>query len=291
MIKVQKLKVKFSGTVALNIERPFEISKGDRIGIIGANGAGKSTLINALLGIQTYEGEIKSEISAREMAVHLQENNYSEHLTVKNILEMILDTKLLKNEKLLELISFFEFEDCLKKKYEKLSGGQKQRLTLILVLMQESKITFFDEVTSGLDFETRKMLINKLRTWYNKSDSAICFVSHYYDELDFLVNKLLILDRGTIVDFDTVDNLFAKYCGYSIIILEKTPENLKYTENVEMLSAPAHLIVIKCNNLEEESRVINYLVERNINFKRSNQDIEILSFNAIRSTGEEFDEQ
>ena len=70
-------------------------------------------------------------------------------------------TKSAEDKKLSELISYFEFEDCLRKRYSSLSGGQKQRFTIILVMMQEAPLTFYDEVTSGLDFETRQKLVEK----------------------------------------------------------------------------------------------------------------------------------
>ncbi|MDF2872097.1 MAG: transporter related [Anaerocolumna sp.] len=103
------------------------------------------------------------------------------------------------------------------KKYAALSGGQKQRHTIILVLIQDSPLVFFDEVTSGLDFETRQKLMTKLVEWYSNKPTTLCVVSHCYEELEQLVNKLLILERGQVVDFGSKDELFRKYCGKTVI--------------------------------------------------------------------------
>lgn len=100
-------------------------------------------------------------IRIQNYGAHMQFNEYTDSMPVKYVMEAILDTTISRNQKLRELIEYFEFGECLKKKYSKLSGGQKQRLTIILVMMQEAPMTFYDEVTSGLDFETRQRLMEK----------------------------------------------------------------------------------------------------------------------------------
>ncbi|MGL4382434.1 MAG: ATP-binding cassette domain-containing protein, partial [Bacilli bacterium] len=166
MIKINNLKVMFNNKIALDIKDELNINVDDRIGIIGANGAGKSTFINSLLGLVPYEGQIIKTISNNQIAIHLQENNYVETMATKHLIESILNTKINSNQKLQQLIAYFDFNDCLNKKFKNLSGGQKQRLTIIIVLMQDKPLTIFDEVTSGLDFETRQELMSKINTWY-----------------------------------------------------------------------------------------------------------------------------
>ncbi|TLG72712.1 ATP-binding cassette domain-containing protein [Culicoidibacter larvae] len=281
MITIQNLTVTFKDQKALDIQRPITFNSGDRIGIIGANGAGKSTMINACLGLVPYSGSIDSSVRPEQMAVHLQANTYSELMPISKVIETILNTKIKNNEKLQELIAFFDFEASLKKKYKNLSGGQKQRLTLILVLMQDAPITFFDEVTSGLDFETRQQLMQKVRAWYQGKNATICLVSHYYDELEQLVNKILILDKGKVVDFDYTTELFAKYCGYSVIVLDRTPKHEAEINKRDEIYGPDHLIVLGCQDKDHEQEIAKHLIDKNINFKRSNSDIEIMSYNAI----------
>jgi ABC-2 type transport system ATP-binding protein len=201
-------------------------------------------------------------------------------MAVKHIMEAILNTKIKKNKKLQELISFFDFEECLKKKYSALSGGQKQRLTIILVLISDSSLVFFDEVTSGLDFETRQKLMTKLGEWYQDKDTTLCVVSHYYEELEQLVNKILILEKGQVVDFGYKDELFYKYCGKTVITIENNEKNAALAEKILQVEAPNHLIALSCQNNEAEEEVVKLLIKENINFKRSNNDIEIMSINA-----------
>ena len=179
LLSIENLTVSYGKETALSIERPITIEEGDRIGIIGSNGAGKTTLIKSILGLVKYQGNIYTSLTPEMIATHMQSNEYTDAMAVRHIMEAVLGTKISKNKKLKELISYFEFEGCLKKKYKHLSGGQKQRFTIIMVMMQDLPLTFYDEVTSGLDFETRQKLVEKLAAWYKDKDVSLCMVSPY----------------------------------------------------------------------------------------------------------------
>jgi ABC-2 type transport system ATP-binding protein len=280
VLTINNLEVKYGKEVALLIKSPIKFEAGDRIGIIGSNGAGKTTLVKSILGLINYNGSINTNIRPEDISAHMQSNNYVETMAVKHIIEAVLDTKIKKNKKLQELINFFDFDKCLNKKYSALSGGQKQRLTIILVLIQDSPLVFFDEVTSGLDFETRQQLMSKIEEWYRNKNTTICIVSHYYEELEQLTNKILILESGRVIDFGSKEELFKKYCGNSIITLSNTSENIEITKNFRRIKSPKHLIAIPSFSIEEELEISKLLIEKDISFKRSNSDIEIMSINA-----------
>ena len=75
--------------------------------------------------------------------------------------------------------------------------------------------------------------------------------------------------------------MFKKYCGHSVIVLENTEENSKLTRNFTKLVSPEHLIALSCRDKEEQMDITRVLIDNDVNFKRSNNDIEIMSFNAI----------
>ena len=280
LLSIQNLTVRYGQDTALSIQKPIVIEDGDRVGVIGSNGAGKSTLIKSILGLVNYQGTIRTELTPEQIAVHMQFNEYTDTMPTKYVMEAILGTKVTQNKKLQELITYFEFEDCLRKKFTKLSGGQKQRFTIIMVMMQDAPLTFYDEVTSGLDFETRQKLVEKLVDWYKDKESALCIVSHYYEELEQLANKLLILDKGRVIDYGKKEELFRKYCGRAVLIIDYSKENEKLTENYKKLASPAHLIAISSESEEQEREITDLLLMKNINYKRSNSDIEIMYINA-----------
>jgi ABC-2 type transport system ATP-binding protein len=281
MLRIENLKVKYGDFVALDIQTPVEFHAGDRIGIIGGNGAGKTTFVKALSGLLNYEGIVDTKLTHGDIALHLQENSYVKRMPIRFIIEAVFNVKIEDNPRLSELIKFFDFEACLPKRYAALSGGQKQKLTLIMVLLQDKPLTFFDEVTSGLDFDTRQKLMQKIVQWYKGRPSTICVVSHYYDELENIVNKLLIIDKGVVVDYGSVDELFKKYCASVVIVIENNEHNAKTTADFEKIASPAHLIAFPCKNPAAEAKLTAQLLKENINYKRSNKDIEILFVNAL----------
>lgn len=280
MIIINNVQVRYGNHLALSINEPITFEAGDRIGIIGSNGAGKTTLVKSILGLTNYQGSIVTSLKPEEIAVHMQYNNYVNTMPVRHIMETILNTSIKKNKLLGDLIRFFDFEECLNKKYSALSGGQKQRFTIILVLIQDSPLVFFDEVTSGLDFETRQRLMSKLGDWYRDKNTTLCVVSHYYEELEKLVNKILILEEGRVVDFGDKDQLFRKYCGKTVVTIENNHRNRELTGKFVKLAAPDHLIALSCENNELEKEITGLLMKEDINYKRSNNDIEIMSINA-----------
>lgn len=282
ILKIENLTVKFGKFTALDIRTPICIEKGDRIGIIGSNGAGKTTLIKSILGLVPYQGIIQNSLQPEQIAVHMQFNEYTDAIPVKYIMETILQTKISKNRELQNLIDYFEFGGCLKKKYSKLSGGQKQRFTIIMILMQDAPLTFYDEVTSGLDFETRQKLMEKMTEWYRGKESSLCIVSHYYEELEQIADKLLIMDKGRVIDYGSREELFQKYCKRAVIVLDACEKSLQLAKDYRQIASPEHSIVLSCATQEEEQEIVERLVRHNINFRRSSRDIESIYMNAKR---------
>lgn len=277
MIKIKNLKLD-RGQFCLQI-KDLHIEKGDKIGIIGHNGAGKSTLINCLIGEAKYTGEIIKNTD--KIAVHLQFNNYFD-IKIKYIIECVIGNRIKNDARIQELIEYFDFGKNLNKKYKKLSGGEKQRLTLILVLYQNGDVTILDEVTSGFDFETRNRLNKRLRDYLGKSDKTVLMVSHYYEELIGFVDKIMLLDHGRVVAFDTIASLFDRYIGGSVILFEEGQINAsllsKYHKIISKKGTEAYCLKDKA----EEKELIELLLNHNINFKRCNDDIEILTINMLK---------
>ena len=280
MINIQSLQVHYGNHLALDIRSPITIEKGDRVGILGSNGAGKTTLLNALLGILPSKGKFSLDVEQEAIAVHMQFNEYLTTVSVRSIMEAILGQKIEKRQDVMQLIDFFDFEESLKKKFQNLSGGQKQRLTLILVIAQKAPLIFFDEVTSGLDFDSRQALVSLISEHYQDRESTLCFITHYYEELENFADKLLLLDKGQVIDFGDKQELFHKYCGDTVFILDNTQENKKLTEDFRHLAAPDHLLALSANSKEEEINIAQLLLRADINYKRTNADIEIMSVNA-----------
>ena len=280
MLTLDGVKVTFKDKTALDLGRMVEIADNDRVGVIGSNGAGKTTLIKSILGIVNYQGNIKRGIDIDKIAVHMQQNEYIDTVPLSIILEMLIGGPIKENKKVMEMIEFFEFESCLKKRWKHLSGGQKQRFTLILVMCSESPLTLLDEVTSGLDFETRQKLMKKLIDWYKERNTTLLVTSHYYEELEHLVNKILYLDKGKVIDFGNKDDLFRKYCGKAVILCEENNATKEIAKNHRQIVAPEGMIALRCDEAEDEIVITEALSSVNVNYRRSNNDIELITINA-----------
>ncbi|WP_300410142.1 ABC transporter ATP-binding protein [Lagierella sp.] len=285
MININNLKVKYGDFTALDIGKEIVIDKNRKLGVLGSNGAGKTTLINAIMELVPYEGSIKKSLPKEEIAVHMQNNYYPDNIAIRSVMEAVIGTKLEKSEKIMELIKFFNFESALKKNFKELSGGQKQRLTVILVLSQESPITIFDEVTSGLDFQTRTGLMDLLEKWYSDREDTLILVSHYYDELERLVDDVLILERGKLIDYGNKLSLFNKYCGKRVISFDEKDYVEDLMKDFKKIAGPEGKVVISINENEEEERLQRIMIAENIDFERSSKDMETMYINALRKEG------
>lgn len=281
VLEIKELTAYYNQVKALEIKQSITIQRGDRLAVIGTNGAGKSTFVKSCLHLIPFSGKIETDLKQEDMAVHFQENNYSDIVSVQLIIEMILHTKIKMNSKLQDLIQFFDFEPHLKKRFKQLSGGQKQRLSLILVLMQDRPLTFFDEVTSGLDFETRMNLVNKIKKYYENKDAAVVFVSHYYEELEDLVNKILILEQGEVVCYGEPQSLFQQYCGKAVYVISRQDADRIDLSMYRQIAAPEHLVALSVQD-KDELILIQFLIAHQVTFKRSEKDLELLAYNARR---------
>ena len=285
MINLKDVRVSYKDKKALDIKGEIKFNNGEKIGIIGSNGAGKSTLINAILGIVDYQGYIKTDISKEKIAVHMQFNNYSTAVNNRDIIQMITNRKIEDDSNLKELISFFDFEKLLKKSYKQLSGGEKQKLTLILVMWQNSPITVFDEVTTGLDFVTRKVLMEKIVDYYKGKDTTILMVSHYYEELENICDKLLYLHEGEVLFFGSKEDMFKKYCTRAVILTDENEiTNGLIDQKIRLASSPMK-IAAGFNDPVQEIALVQKLIENDQKFERLNESIELTVLNALDKEG------
>ena len=285
MINLKDVRVSYKDRKALDIKGEIKFNNGEKIGIIGSNGAGKSTLINAILGIVDYQGYIKTDISKEKIAVHMQFNNYSTAVNNRDIIQMVTNRKIEDDSNLKELISFFDFEKLLKKSYKQLSGGEKQKLTLILVMWQNSPITVFDEVTTGLDFVTRKVLMEKIVDYYKGKDTTILMVSHYYEELENICDNLLYLHEGEVLFFGSKEDMFKKYCTRAVILTDENEiTNGLIDQKIRLASSPMK-IAAGFNDPVQEIALVQKLIENDQKFERLNESIELTVLNALDKEG------
>jgi len=211
IIQVNQLVKKFTDVTAVN-GIDFAVPSGCCFGLLGPNGAGKTTTIELLEGLTTptqgtilYKGEPLGKQFRQEAGIQFQTTALQDFLNVGETLKLfhrLYDQRM----DLDEVIELCDLQELLKRDNRKLSGGQRQRLLLAIALVNDPKILFLDEPTTGLDPQARRnfwTLINRIKA----ADKTILLTTHYMEEAAILCDQLIIMDRGKIIAEGTPGNL------------------------------------------------------------------------------------
>ncbi len=193
----------------------FTVKKGEIFGILGPNGAGKTTTLEMLEALRPIDGG-KAEIDGIDVAKHpkkikeiigiqLQSTNFYDKLTLREQLQMFASLYGVKvdADALLEKVQLTEKA---KNYVEQLSGGQKQRFAIASTLVNNPKVLFLDEPTTGLDPQARRNLWDLIKQIRDEG-ITIVLTTHYMDEAELLCDRLAIMDNGEIITIDSPQNL------------------------------------------------------------------------------------
>tara|TARA_B110000438_G_scaffold123858_1_gene120743 strand:- start:72 stop:836 length:765 start_codon:yes stop_codon:yes gene_type:complete len=197
----------------------FSIQAKEIYGILGPNGAGKTTTLEMLEGLKDIDSgsAMINGIDVKKypykvkkiIGVQLQANEYFDKLDLSELL--ILFGKLYSEEiDCLDLLEKVGLSDKLKAKPKQLSGGQKQRFSIACALVNNPKILFLDEPTTGLDPQAKRNLW-KLVKELNHLGMTIVLTTHNMEEAEYLCDRIAIMDGGKIIAEDTPQELINKY--------------------------------------------------------------------------------
>ncbi len=206
----------------------FSVEEGEIIGIIGHTGSGKSTLVqhlNGLLkpstGTVLYKGtdiwkdkkNIKFIRSKIGLVFQYPEYQLFEETVYKDIAfgpkNMGLNDEELKErvDEICELVGI-DFSYLQKSPFD-LSGGEKRRVAIAGVMAMKPDIIVFDEPIAGLDPLGRKMVIKMIEDYRVANNATVLIISHNMEDMAALADKLLVMNKGELVKFDTTENVFA----------------------------------------------------------------------------------
>ena len=214
IIKVKDL-VKNYGNFAAVKGISFEVNEGEIFGLLGPNGAGKSTTLEIIETLrQKTSGEVwvngfnldkQPDEIKKIIGVQLQTSGYYPNL---NLVELINLFNGLYNRDVdpMSLLEMVNLKDKAKAKVKELSGGQKQRFSVATTLINDPKIVFLDEPTTGLDPQARRNLWELVKNIRERGTTVI-ITTHYMDEAEYLCNRVAIIDSGNIVALDSPDRL------------------------------------------------------------------------------------
>jgi ABC-2 type transport system ATP-binding protein len=193
----------------------FEVYKGEIFGLLGPNGAGKSTTLEIIETLrEKTSGQIivdgfdldKSPNEIKKIiGVQLQTSGFYPGLNLIEIIDLFSG---LYNEKVnpMDLLETVNLKDKAKSKFKELSGGQKQRFSIATTLINQPKIIFLDEPTTGLDPQARRNLWDLIREIQSRGTTVI-ITTHYMDEAEILCDRVAVIDAGKIISLATPDKL------------------------------------------------------------------------------------
>ncbi|HEX8461706.1 MAG TPA: ABC transporter ATP-binding protein [Segetibacter sp.] len=214
IIEVQNLVKKYGDFTAVK-GISFNVSEGEIFGLLGPNGAGKSTTLEIIETLrQKTSGKVfvagmdldeKPNEIKKIIGVQLQTSGYYPGL---NLAELIRLFSGLYNRKVdvMEFLNLVNLKDKAKNKYKELSGGQKQRFSIATTLINQPKIIFLDEPTTGLDPQARRNLWDLIRE-IRQQGTTVIITTHYMDEAEVLCDRVAVIDSGEIIAINTPDQL------------------------------------------------------------------------------------
>ena len=193
----------------------FEVQEGEIFGLLGPNGAGKSTTLEIIetlrqktsgrVRVDGYDLDEQPNEIKKIIGVQLQTSGFYPNL---NLVELIDLFGGLYNRKAdaFELLDRVNLRDKAKAKVKELSGGQKQRFSIATTLINNPKIIFLDEPTTGLDPQARRNLWELIKQIRSRGTTLI-LTTHYLDEAEYLCDRVAIVDSGRIVALNSPDRL------------------------------------------------------------------------------------
>ena len=218
-LKIENLTKTYGDFKALN-HVSLEAENGKILGILGRNGAGKTTAIKSIMGIiEPEEGSITFDgIDIRKAKVSIgylpEERGLYVNAVVKDQLLYFamlngMDKKAAFTE-IKKLLEEFKIPGYLNKKVKTLSKGNKQKIQLISAILHKPQMVILDEPFSGLDpvnIELFKSTVLDLK----KSGATILFSSHRMEDVEEMCDRIVMLNKGNVVENNTVQALINKY--------------------------------------------------------------------------------
>ncbi len=222
MIQFKQVSKKFKDTTVLK-DISFDIEKGKLVVLIGLSGCGKTTtlkminrLINATSGTITINGEDVSKKNKiklrRNIGYVIQQTGLFPHMTIRENIEIIARAEKRPSEVITkrtkELMDMVGMDNSFLERYpNELSGGQQQRVGVARAFSLDPEIILMDEPFSALDPITRTSLQEELVNLQAKVKKTIVFVTHDMSEAIKIADKICIMDKGKIVQYDTPENI------------------------------------------------------------------------------------
>jgi ABC-2 type transport system ATP-binding protein len=276
VIQVSRVRKSYGATVAVD-EVSFEVYDGEIFGLIGPNGAGKTTTMECIEGLRTPDrGSIsvlgldpfKDVYKLQDrIGVQLQQAQLQKRIKVWEALDLwasLYQKKGIDGERLLEQLGLVDKRDAW---FMNLSGGQKQRLFIALALINDPEVVFLDELTTGLDPQSRRAIWDLVRG-IRERGKTVFLTTHLMEEAERLCDRVAIIEHGRIIDIDRPESLVKRHCPERTVLLatddRTAEEHFRTIPRVEAVIRTDSQLTIRGRGDDLVTEVIRSLSENRI---------------------------
>ena len=186
------------------------IGRGEVLGLVGESGSGKSTLAKSILGMTEYQGEIVHHSRRPQMVFQDPYSSLNPAFSIRRIVEeplRIYGKYSAAERKRLEAVGLGpEFHN---RKPAQLSGGQRQRVSIAAAMIVQPRLVILDEAVSALDVTIQDQILDLLMKLRRTYDLSYLFISHDLNVIYQCCDRVIVMQKGKIVEENTVDELFA----------------------------------------------------------------------------------
>jgi ABC-2 type transport system ATP-binding protein len=227
VIQVSGVRKTYGSMVAVD-EVSFDVKDGEIFGLIGPNGAGKTTTMECVEGLRTPDRGAISVLGLNpfrdvyklqdRIGVQLQQAQLQKRIKVWEAVDLwasLYQKKTIDGERLLEQLGLIDKRNAW---FMTLSGGQKQRLFIALALINDPEVVFLDELTTGLDPQSRRAIWDLVRG-IRERGKTVFLTTHLMEEAERLCDRVAIIEHGRIIDIDTPQNLVNRHCPERTVVL------------------------------------------------------------------------
>lgn len=222
VLSAQHLKKDY-GEVNVIADLNFEVEEGDFTVLVGPSGCGKSTLLRMIAGLEEIsggelliDGKKANNQHPRERGISMVFQSYAlyPHMTVfDNIgfgLKLEGQSKKQIADAVHEVADKLQLDELLQRKPAQLSGGQRQRVAIGRAIVRKPKIILFDEPLSNLDAKLRVEMRMELMKFHRNHNITSIYVTHDQVEAMTMADKIAVMEKGNIRQFDSSKNLFER---------------------------------------------------------------------------------
>jgi ABC-2 type transport system ATP-binding protein len=271
IIEVQGLVKKYGSFTAVD-GIDFQVRQGEVFGLLGPNGAGKTTTMEMIEGLRKPDGG-RAKVAGYDtlhqlkrvkevIGIQLQSTSLFELLHVDEIVRMY--ASFYKHSVPIgPLLDSVNLQEKLHDRVKNLSGGQKQRLAIALALVNDPKVVFLDEPTTGLDPQARRSLWDII-LHLREQGKTVVLSTHYMDEAHILCDRICLMDRGKVIALDTPRSLINQLDSESAVefripeelgvdeeVIQRVTSELEQSDAVQRMERHNDLFVLYTNNLQE----------------------------------------